>query len=68
VPGENFPILMLVEDDFALQSVLETGLSEEGFEVVTANNGNAALQELASDKSKLSAIVTDIRLGKGPSG
>lgn len=68
VPSENFPILLLVEDDFALQSVLEIGLSEEGFEVVAASNGNAALKELASDKTTFSAIITDIRLGKGPSG
>jgi DNA-binding response OmpR family regulator len=68
VLGETFPILLLVEDDFALQSVLEIGLSEEGFEVVAASNGNAALQELALDKTTFSAIITDIRLGKGPSG
>lgn len=68
MPSENFPILLLVEDDFALQSVLEIGLSEEGFEVVAASNGNAALQELASDKTTFSAIITDVRLGKGPSG
>jgi DNA-binding response OmpR family regulator len=68
VPGENFPILLLVEDDFALQSVLEIGLSEEGFEVIAVGSGTAALEELASGKSTLSAIITDIRLGKGPSG
>lgn len=68
MPSENFPILLLVEDDFALQSVLEIGLSEEGFEVVAASNGNAALQEIASDKTTFSAIITDIRLGRGPSG
>ena len=27
-----------------------------------------ALQELASDKTTFSAIITDVRLGKGPSG
>ena len=68
MPDENFPILLLVEDDFALQSVLEIGLSEEGFEVVAVGSGTEALKELVSGKSTLSAIITDIRLGKGPSG
>ena len=65
---DSFPSLLLVEDDFALQSVLEIALSEEGFEVVVANTGAAALEELTAGNTQFRAVITDIRLGKGPSG
>ncbi len=65
---ENFPTLLLVEDDFVLQSVLETALSDEGFEVVAASSGQAALSELDDGSTQFRALITDIRLGKGPSG
>lgn len=64
----NFPILLLVEDDSALQVVLEEALSDEGFEVVVANNGNAAIIQLNANAAQFKALITDIRLGAGLSG
>ena len=64
----HLPTLLLVEDDTSLQLVLETALSDEGFEVFTANNGNAALAELDANATQLKAVITDIRLGAGPTG
>ncbi|HEY8357602.1 MAG TPA: response regulator [Ramlibacter sp.] len=64
----HYPTLLLVEDDSALQAVLEIALSEEGFEVVAANSGAAALEALASDETQFQAVITDIQLGRGPNG
>jgi DNA-binding response OmpR family regulator len=63
-----FPILLLVEDDSALQLVLQDGLEDEGFEVVVASSGAEGIAELEADGTRFKAIVTDIRLGKGPNG
>ena len=64
----HFPVLLLVEDDADLQLVLETALSDEGFEVVTANNGKAVMAELDANTTQFKALITDIRLGAGPNG
>ena len=66
--GSNYPKLVLVEDDQALRAVLEIALSDEGFEVVTANDGTAGLKKLEESGSHFKALITDIRLGKGPDG
>jgi DNA-binding response OmpR family regulator len=65
---QNFPTILLVEDDQALQTVLETALSDEGFEVVTASSGTAGMEALAAGEKQFQAEVTDILLGKGPQG
>jgi DNA-binding response OmpR family regulator len=62
------PILFLVEDDPALQPVLAVALEEEGFEVITASDGAEAIAILETDGTGFKAVITDIRLGKGPSG
>jgi DNA-binding NtrC family response regulator len=64
----SLPILLLVEDDAGLLPVLEIALEDEGFEVVTAINGTQAIAALDADGTPFKAIVTDIRLGKGPNG
>ncbi|HEY0032783.1 MAG TPA: response regulator [Devosia sp.] len=62
------PILLLVEDEQALQSLLETALADEGFEVVMAGSGAKAIAELESHGADFKALITDIRLGSGPDG
>jgi DNA-binding response OmpR family regulator len=62
------PILLLVEDEQALQSLLETALADEGFEVVIAGSGAKAIAELESHGADFKALITDIRLGSGPDG
>jgi DNA-binding response OmpR family regulator len=51
-----------------LQLVLQDGLEDEGFEVVAASSGTKGIAELEADGARFKAIVTDIRLGKGPNG
>lgn len=62
------PILLLVEDDAALQDILEAGLQDEGFAVFVAPSGTNAIAELEASGTRFKAIVTDIRLGDGPNG
>jgi DNA-binding response OmpR family regulator len=61
-------ILLLVEDDANLQSMLEIALSGEGFDIVLASNGTEAIAALDADGVRFKGVVTDIRLGAGPNG
>jgi DNA-binding response OmpR family regulator len=58
--------VLYVEDDALLRKMLATILDEAGFEVVTVENGTAALQAL--DARRFDALITDINLGPGPAG
>ncbi|MBV1800412.1 response regulator [Siccirubricoccus sp. G192] len=62
------PALFLIEDDELLQNLLEMALDDAGFEVVLASNGNQGLAELDANAVRFNAIITDIKLGKGPDG
>jgi len=62
------PILLLVEDEVLIQEMLDTELTEAGFEVAVVSNGTQALAELNADVTRFRAIITDIRLGAGPRG
>jgi len=61
-------LLLLAEDEPLLHMILEEGLQEAGFEIVFAASGVAALNELEADAVRFRAVLTDIRLGTGPSG
>jgi DNA-binding response OmpR family regulator len=61
-------LLLIVEDEVLLHPVLEDALLEAGFEVVLASSGDAALAELENNAARFKGLVTDIRLGAGPSG
>ncbi|KQY12461.1 transcriptional regulator [Rhizobium sp. Root73] len=61
-------LLLLVEDEALLHIVLEEALTEGGFQVVVANNGTQAIEELNKDAERFKGVLTDIRLGAGPSG
>lgn len=61
-------LLLLVEDDAILRLELEESLADAGFTCVAASNGSQALKELGKNTGRFRAVVTDIRLGKGPSG
>jgi DNA-binding response OmpR family regulator len=54
--------VLLIEDDKFLRRVLEKKLSAEGFEVVSAVDGDEALEKIISDKPGI--ILLDIILPK----
>lgn len=61
-------VVLLVEDDKVLQTVLETALSSEGFKVTLAGSGADAVAVLDSQGAEFRCVITDVRLGKGPDG
>jgi DNA-binding response OmpR family regulator len=58
-------LILVVEDDQLVQSVVEECLSEGGFEAVIAPAGENAVELLDAAEGKYRALVTDINLGPG---
>ena len=61
---ENLLVILVVEDDHLIQSVIEESLTEGGFEIVIASSGENALELLDASEGKFRALVTDINLGQ----
>jgi DNA-binding response OmpR family regulator len=59
---------LLVEDEALIVEILTAEFADTGFEVVVVSDGNRAIAELDADAARFKAVVTDIRLGKGPDG
>jgi CheY-like chemotaxis protein len=62
---ENQLLVLVVEDDQLVQSVVEETLSDGGFEAVIASSGEDAIGLLDNAKGKYRALVTDINLRPG---
>jgi CheY-like chemotaxis protein len=58
----ELPIILVVEDDQLIQSLVEDTLSDGGFDTVVAASGEEALTLLQGHKGKYRALVTDINL------
>ncbi|MBO1078783.1 response regulator [Roseomonas haemaphysalidis] len=61
------PCLLLVDDDPMVRALLTVGMEDQGFTVVEAASGEAAMALLDGGLSP-SVVVTDIDLGGGCSG
>lgn len=53
-------LVLVVDDDTDLQSLLAFNLENEGFEVVTKDGGAEALEYLESDQERPACIVLDL--------
>ena len=60
--------VLIVEDEFLIGVLIEEALVAGGFEVKLAMNGQKAIAEIEADANRFRALVTDIRVGKGPDG
>ncbi len=58
----GLPTLLLVDDEFATLEVLELLFEPEGYRVLTAANGDEALELLGSDHVDL--VITDYKMPK----
>jgi DNA-binding response OmpR family regulator len=58
----NLPVILIVEDDEAIQSLVEDALSDGGFETAIAASGEEAVTLLKGHKGSYRALVTDISL------
>ena len=61
---ENLQVILVVEDDHLVQSVVEESLTDGGFEIVIASCGENAVALLDASEGKYRALVTDINLGR----
>ena len=55
-------VIMVVEDDQQIQSLVEEALSDGGFEAAIAGSGEEAVTLLKGNRSHYRALVTDINL------
>jgi CheY-like chemotaxis protein len=58
----ELPIILVIEDDRLIQSLVEETLSDGGFDTAVAASAEEALTLLQGQKSKYRALVTDINL------
>jgi len=61
---EDLPVILVVEDDQSIQSIVEESLTEGGFGTAMAPSGEAAVSLLNAGDGKYRALVTDINLGR----
>ena len=59
---EDLLVILVVEDDHAIQSVVEEALTDGGFESAIAASGEEAVTLLKGGLTKYRALVTDINL------
>jgi CheY-like chemotaxis protein len=55
-------VILVIEDDQAIQGVVEDALTEGGFEPAIAASGEEAVTLLKGGQTKYRALVTDINL------
>ena len=60
---EGLPIVLVVDDDPLIQSVVEDTLTDGGFAIVIVSSGENAIELLEVRKVNYRAVVTDINLG-----
>ena len=59
---DDTPVILVVEDDEPIQSLVEDALSDGGFEPAIAASGEEAVTLLKGMKGTYRALVTDISL------
>jgi DNA-binding response OmpR family regulator len=60
---DELPVILIVEDEELIQSLVEDALGEAGFEPAIAPSGEEAVTLLRGGASNYRALVTDISLG-----
>ncbi len=59
------PLILVVEDDEALREALSDTLDMAGYNVQEANNGRAALEQLAQDNAReIDIVISDVQMPK----
>lgn len=61
-------LLLLAEDEYLIGMNLQDALQDAGYAVRYVMSGDEAIAVIEDAEVKLSGIITDIRLGKGPQG
>lgn len=61
-------LLLLAEDEPLVSLSSQDALEAGGFTVITADSGQDAIAIVESRSNDLAGLITDIRMGQGPSG
>jgi DNA-binding response OmpR family regulator len=61
---EDVVVILVVEDDQSIQSIVEEALTDGGFEIVIASSGEQAIERINTSNPAFRALVTDINLGR----
>ena len=61
---QDLPVILVIEDDQLIQSVVEEALKEGGFEIAITSSGENAVKLLDASDGKYRALVTDVNLGR----
>lgn len=61
-------LVLVVEDEALILMDLEVALQDAGFTVLTAPDAKTAMSLYGERSGEIRAVLTDIRLGNGPSG
>jgi DNA-binding response OmpR family regulator len=67
-PPLESPIVVIVDDEPLIAAIVELEFGEAGFDVHSVRDAAGAADAIAGLGTRLSALVTDIKLGKGPDG
>ena len=54
------PVILVIDDDMAMQTVLEIALREAGYRVILANDGEEGVQKLMTMQPNL--VISDIMM------
>jgi len=54
------PTVLVVDDEASARAFMERALSEEGYQVLLANDGEAALNILRSTRRRVALVITDL--------
>jgi DNA-binding response OmpR family regulator len=60
--NQDVPVILVIEDDSAIQTVVEDALTDAGFEPAIASSGEEAVTLLKGRQTEYRALVTDIHL------
>jgi CheY-like chemotaxis protein len=61
-------VVMIVEDDPLIQTIVEEAVAEGGFHPELASSGEQALTLLQSEETKCQALITDVNLSGAVTG
>jgi DNA-binding NtrC family response regulator len=61
-------VVLLVEDEFLIRDLIQASLEDADFAVEAAGHGGEAIKLLDGRDDRVSALLTDVRLGEGPDG
>jgi len=68
--SESLPptVILLVDDDAAVQTIIQAALEDAGYQVLTASSGAEAKVILEREAADLGGMITDVNLGSQPNG